>query len=97
MKYPDIPLIDNVPIHNYELIVEGTRSFVDYKKRGDNVYLIHTEVPEEMEGKGIASDLVEKTFLYLEQNNLKMVPLCAYIISYLKRHPEWNRLRAKFD
>ena len=97
MKYPDIPLINNEPIHNFELTVEGTRSFVDYKKRGDNVYLIHTEVPEEMEGKGIASDLVEKTFLYLEQHNLKMVPLCAYIMSYLKRHPEWNRLRAVFD
>jgi predicted GNAT family acetyltransferase len=94
MKYEDIPLINNEARHNFELTVEGVRSFVDYKLRGDKVYLIHTEVPEEMEGKGIASALVEKTFTYLEQHNLKIIPLCAYILIYLKRHPEWNRLRA---
>ena len=97
MKYDDIPLINNEARHNFEFTVDDVRSFIDYKKRGDNVYLIHTEVPEEMEGHGIAAALVEKTFIYLEQHNLKMVPLCAYIQIYLKRHPEWNRLRAVFD
>ena len=94
MKYEDIPLINNEARHNFELTVDGVRSFVDYKLRGDKVYLIHTEVPEEMEGKGVASALVEKTFTYLEHHNLKIIPLCAYILRYLKRHPEWNRLRA---
>lgn len=97
MKYEDIPLINNVALHNFELTVDGTRSFIDYKQRGDNVYLIHTEVPEEMEGMGIAGALVEKAFIYLDQHNLKMVPLCAYIQTYLKRHPEGNKLRAVFE
>jgi predicted GNAT family acetyltransferase len=97
MKYEDIPLVNNEAIHNFELTVDGIRSFIDYKKRGENVYLIHSEVPEELEGKGVAAALVEKTFNYLEQHNLKMVPLCAYIQIYLKRHPEWNKLRAVFD
>jgi predicted GNAT family acetyltransferase len=97
MKYDDIPLINNEARHHFELLVDDTISFVDYKKRGDNVYLIHTEVPEELEGKGIAAALVEKTFSYLEQHNLKMVPLCTYIQTYLKRHPEWNKLRAVFE
>ena len=97
MKYEDIPLINNEGIHHFELTVDGTSSYIDYKLRGDVVYLIHTEVPEEMEGQGIAAALVEKAFAYLEQHNLKMVPLCAYIQAYLKRHPEWMKLRAVFD
>jgi predicted GNAT family acetyltransferase len=97
MKYENIPLINNEARHNFELVVKGTRSFIDYKNRDDKVYLIHTEVPEEMEGQGIAAALVEKTFVYLEQHNLKIVPLCAYISAYLKRHPEWNHLLAIRD
>ncbi|NHA08079.1 N-acetyltransferase [Mucilaginibacter sp. HC2] len=97
MKYEDIPLINNEAIHHFELTVDGTTSYIDYKLRGDVVYLIHTEVPEEMEGQGIAAALVEKAFVYMEQHNLKMVPLCAYIQAYLKRHPEWTRLRAVFE
>lgn len=94
MKYPDIPLVNNTAAHNFELTIDGVVSFIDYKQKGDKIYLIHTEVPEELEGKGIAAALVEKTFEYLEQHNLKMIPLCTYIVAFLKRHPEWNRLLA---
>lgn len=94
MKYEDIPLINNEARHNFELTIDGARSFVDYKQRGNKVYLIHTEVPEELEGKGVAAALVEKTFIYLEQHDLKIIPLCTYVLTFLKRHPEWNRLRA---
>jgi predicted GNAT family acetyltransferase len=58
------------------------------------VWLIHTEVAPELKGKGVGESIVEKTLTYLEQHNLKMVPLCVYIGMYLKRHPEWNRLLA---
>ena len=50
--YDDLPLVDNQPAHNFEMIVDGQRAFIDYIKR-DNVYLlVHTEVPKELEGKG---------------------------------------------
>ncbi|SEP20626.1 GNAT family N-acetyltransferase [Mucilaginibacter sp. OK283] len=94
MKYQDIPLINNEAMHNFELIVDGNRAFIDYKLKGDKIYLIHTEVPVEMEGNGVAAALVEKAFNYIEERHLKIVPLCAYIIAYLKRHPEWKRLLA---
>ncbi len=92
--YNDLPLINNEAIHNFELFVDGHRAFIDYKQHGDKVFLIHTEVPVELEGKGVASALVEKTFKYLEEHHLKMVPYCEYIKVFLKRHPEWERLVA---
>lgn len=90
--YEDIQLNNNTAIHNFELFVDGHRAFIDYKLRDGVYFLIHTEVPRELEGNGIAAMLVSKVFHYLEDNDFKMVPYCAYIKAYLKRHPEWERL-----
>ena len=94
MKYDNIELVNNEAIHNFEFVVDGQRSFIDYQLRGDKIYLVHTEVPAELEGRGIAAAMVEKAFKYIENNSLKMVPLCAYIQQYLKLHPEWDRILA---
>ncbi|MES2807785.1 MAG: GNAT family N-acetyltransferase [Bacteroidota bacterium] len=92
--FEDLALNNNTAIHNFELLVDGHRAFIDYKVKDNKYYLIHTEVPPELEGRGVAAALVEKTFKYLEANGFKMLPYCAYILAYLKRHPEWERLRA---
>ncbi|WP_461451057.1 GNAT family N-acetyltransferase [Mucilaginibacter sp.] len=78
--------------HSFYMIVEGQHAFIDYRKVDNTYSLIHTEVPEALQGRGIASALVEKTFKYLEENNFKMRPYCAYIQAYLKKKPEWKRL-----
>jgi len=93
--YDDLPLVDNQPAHNFEMIVEGQRAFIDYVKRDDVYLLVHTEVPKELEGRGIAAALVEKTFKYLEAKGAKIKPYCQYVQAYLKRHPEWHRLVMK--
>jgi predicted GNAT family acetyltransferase len=90
--YNNLPLNNNEADHKFEMFVDGQRAFIDYQLRHDKVFLIHTEVPVELEGKGVASALVEKTFEYLEAHHLKIVPYCAYIKVFLKRHPEWDRL-----
>ncbi|MEJ6981445.1 GNAT family N-acetyltransferase [Pedobacter sp. P351] len=95
MKYGEVELINNIERHNFELFIDGKRSFIDYKMKGDKVYLLHTEVPKELNGKGIAAALVEKTLVYLESNKLQLVPYCVYVQAFLKRHPEWNRLLAE--
>lgn len=92
MKYNDIPLLNNKSQQQYELTVEGYRSFIDYEIKDNTIYLTHTEVPEELEGQGVAAEMVEKAFHDIEKRGLKLVPYCSYVGIYLKRHPEWNRL-----
>ena len=85
-------LINNTERGAFEMTVQEGLAFLSYKTTGDVFALMHTEVPQELEGKGIGSALVEKTLQYLEANNMRMVPRCAFVITYLQRHPEWNRL-----
>jgi len=93
--YEDIQLVNNADIHNFELLINGHRAFIDYKQKGNKMYLIHAEVPEALAGKGVAPAMVEKTFSYLEEHHLKLVPLCVYVQQFLKRFPEWERLLDK--
>lgn len=59
------------------------------------MYLTHTEVPNEFEGKGIASKMVKQVLQKIKDEGLKLVPLCPFIASYIKRHPEWKEILAK--
>ncbi|MGN6510268.1 MAG: GNAT family N-acetyltransferase [Chitinophaga sp.] len=91
-EYKPLPLVKNEGIHHFELTVDGHTAFIDYKESGKKIWLIHTEAPAELEGKGVATALVEKTLVYLEENQYTLVPLCPLVHAYLKRHPEWQRL-----
>jgi predicted GNAT family acetyltransferase len=52
-------------------------------------------VPSELEGKGIASKMAKFALEQIKEEGLKLVPLCPFIASYLKRHTEYKDLLAK--
>jgi predicted GNAT family acetyltransferase len=85
----------NAGTHRYELVVDGQVAFIDYKQKGEVVYLIHTEVPEALSGRGIAAELVEATLKHIDAHHEILVPRCPYVLSYLKKHPEWVSLLKK--
>ena len=91
-QYKALPLINNQEQQRFELEVDGYTAFIEYKESGKQVILIHTEVPEELEGKGVGTAIVEKTLEHIESNQQTLVPLCPFVIAFLKRHPDWNRL-----
>lgn len=72
--------------------IDGHTAFIDYAEPDGDLALLHTEVPEALKGRGVAAGLVERTLEYAEQHGRKIVPRCTYVISFLKRHPEWNRV-----
>ena len=94
MNYYDIELINNQASHNFELFVDGQRAFIDYKTKDNKIYLVHTEVPKELQGQGVAEALVEKAFNYIEQQQLVLIPSCSYVQLFLKKHPKWDRILA---
>ena len=61
-----------------------------------NMTVYHTEVVPEAEGKGLAKKLLAAMSDYARKNGLKVIPLCPYVHTQFKRHPQayadiWNR------
>ena len=86
-------LIDNEERHQYEFPYRAIRSQNRvYKNKDGVIYLTHTEVPMELGGKGIGSQLVEKVLLDIEKKDLRLVPLCPFVAGYIQKHPDWKRI-----
>ena len=91
-EFENIPLVKNKEEQQFEITVEGHKAFIVYKEQPHVIALIHTEVEPELEGKGAATAVIEKTLAYIEDNNYKLIPLCPLVLAYIKRHPEWKRI-----
>ena len=90
MNYEELELRVNDASGRLEMDVDGSTAFIEYKLSQQNLFLIHTEVPPALEGKGVGKAIVEKALQYAKDNNFKVVPHCVFVQSYLKRHKEWN-------
>ena len=82
--------------NRFELEVNSKVAFIEFDKIEPNILdLVHTEVPEELGGKGIGSKLVKGALNYCKENNLLVIPSCPFIKSYMEKHAEWNDLIAQ--
>jgi uncharacterized protein len=77
----------------YEIHVDGALAgFVVYRTRPDALALTHTEILPEYEGKGLGSVLARGVLDDIRANGGLIVPLCPFIASFIKRHPEYESL-----
>ncbi len=72
----------------FEITVENQTALLQYRRSGESIRLIHTEVPEALRGRGLANQLVRAALDYAHFNRLKVVPICPFVKAYLKKHPE---------
>ncbi len=74
--------------------VHGHLCVCDYRLRDGVMAMTHTEVAPELEGQGIAGELVRAALAHARDNGLKVRPLCSYVQAYFRRHPEVQPLLA---
>ncbi len=55
---------------------------------GDKLTVYHTEINPEVSGQGLAKQLLEAMVAYARENQLRVIPLCLYVLAQFKRHPE---------
>ncbi len=74
--------------------VDGHLNFADYRLAGGVMQMTHTEVHPALQGRGLAAELVAAALAHARANGLKVDPLCSYVRTYLRRHPEQQDLLA---
>jgi predicted GNAT family acetyltransferase len=89
----NIEIEHNESAHRFDTRVNGHLAFLQYRysHNGDMV-LVHTEVPGPLGGRGIGSKLARAALEYASSRELKVVPACPFISTYIKRHPEYESL-----
>lgn len=84
----------DAPNSRYELALGDATAIAAYRRDGDVLSFTHTEVPEELEGQGIATRLIGGALADVRANGWRIVPLCAFVRHYVETHPEVRDLMA---
>ncbi|HEY6946683.1 MAG TPA: GNAT family N-acetyltransferase [Candidatus Acidoferrum sp.] len=97
LNLDDVAIIHNEAVHRFEANVDGLRSLITYRRLPDRLVLQHTEVSEPLRGKGLAAKLTRTALDFARANHLRVVPLCPYVSSFLRRHREYQDLLSADD
>jgi predicted GNAT family acetyltransferase len=70
----------------FEAEVKGGPAALVYERDGGSVTMLHTVVPVESEGQGVASALAGAAVGWAREEGLEIVPQCSYVRGWLERH-----------
>jgi predicted GNAT family acetyltransferase len=83
---------DNTALHRFELDADGHTAVAHYQLSPGVITFTHTEVPTELSGRGIGSQLARGALDAVRALGLKVVAKCPFIAAFIGKHPEYNDL-----
>lgn len=87
-------VLRNEAARRFELTVDGHTAVLVYRERDGQVTLVHTAVPPELRGRGLADRLARAALDDARARGLRVRPLCPFVQASLRRHPEYADLVA---
>lgn len=81
-------VVDNEAESRFELEVDGHLAELVYHRSGKRFVLVHTAVPDALEGRGIGGLLVTAAIDEAAEHDWTVVPLCPFARGWLERHPD---------
>ncbi len=73
---------------------EGNEVYVEYSMIDNDMNLYHTYTHPALRGKGLAAQVVRAALEFAKENNLKVVPTCSYVQSFIAKNEEYKELVA---
>jgi uncharacterized protein len=92
-----VNITNNEETQQFEAQVDGLRALLTYRRFPGRIVLNHTEVPQLLEGKGLAAKLARTALDFARANHLRVVPLCHYVSMFIRRHAEYHDLVSAKD
>ncbi|HKT83664.1 MAG TPA: GNAT family N-acetyltransferase [Solirubrobacterales bacterium] len=93
MSATQITVADNADRERYEIRVDGRLAgFLRYLLRPGLIELVHTEVNDEFEGRGLGGQLIAFALDDARGRGLAVLPFCPFANDYIRRHPRYVEL-----
>ena len=92
-----VNVTNNEEAQQFEARVNGLRALLTYRRFPGRIVLNHTEVPQPLEGKGLAAKLARTALDFARANHLRVVPLCRYVSMFIRKHAEYHDLVSAED
>jgi predicted GNAT family acetyltransferase len=90
MSAAQITIADNADRERYEIRVDGKLAgFVKYRLLPGSIELVHTEINDEFEGRGLGSRLISFTLDDARERRLAVLPFCPFANDYIQRHRQY--------
>lgn len=81
---------ENPREHRFERpIHDAAMAAAYYRLTEGRLVFIHTEVPSEFSGQGIATELARGTFDLLRESGRKATLVCPFMVHFYAAHPEY--------
>lgn len=88
-------VVDNPDEGRFELHLDEGLAYLSYTRMDGHLYILHTEVPAEAEGRGLGGRLVQAALDEARRSGVRVVPFCPFAQAYVRRHPEYGDLVAQ--
>ena len=83
-----VKVVHNESEDRFEAVVGPWMARIDYKLRGGTIHLIHTEVPEALQGAGVGAKLARKSIRLAAEKGYEIHIWCPFLKRYFQKHPE---------
>lgn len=85
-------VIHDDKVNRFEVFESGQIGYIQYIIQDGVIDMIHTIVPRQLEGQGIASALTKYALDFARDEGLKVIPTCSFVRVYIERHKDYQNL-----
>ena len=95
MTDDDVRVTDNPDLHRFEARLNGEVVAISmYRLENSRIVFTHTETDDDMEGRGIGSQLVREALDDVRARSLRVTAECPFVRTWIRRHGDYADLLA---
>jgi predicted GNAT family acetyltransferase len=79
---------DNTAASRFEIDIDGQIAFLDYERKGNELAILHTEVPMALRHRGLGTLLAKTAIAAARAEGMRLKVLCPFVQAYRRKHPE---------
>lgn len=82
-------------VYAFHYMQDGNRlGEITWTLLGDIMVMDHTYVSDQLRGQGVAKKLLDSAASYARENELKMEPVCSYVVAAFSKSDQYDDVKA---